>query len=196
MRVRPLEEQFEQSFVSRLRSIQERYSTIQSERIVPRYLVTEANQCLESGLLLAGLQVSCSILEFVVRRLFVRSQTATFQSGRPNTKPVRLSEAEADRDLTFGRMVKQLEADGIVTSADAASLRGIYGGVRIPVQHGALGRYARERTDPFMLSLFDQLELTSATDSHRMEEAIEHHAIGEIEAILDHLEHLGRRRAV
>lgn len=199
MRVRPLDEQFGNEIVLRLRAIQRRVLELQDLGILQRYVAVEIAQCLEAGLLIAGLQVACSALEFAVRLAVVKDRdkqaTGIPDADRAIFSSALLTKAEDDPQLTFGRMLAELVNHYVLTMEEKDHMQNIYRVVRIPVQHGILGRYVRERFDPSARWLLELSSFNPAQDSHAIEEQIEKHAMDEIEELLSQIELLSRKHA-
>jgi hypothetical protein len=197
MKVRPLEAQFNKVTITRIRALQARVSAIQTQCVAPRYLTVEIGRCLEAGLLLAALQVSCSVWEFTVRIALVKARAAHAGSAsgadQARDSSNLLTAAEDHRQLTFSPMVSELASNGVLSNAEAKVMQDLYRDVRIPLHHGIVGRYVRERSDT---TFGDLVGVSPAVDSRGFEEQLEGHAVTEIEKIFDQIELLCRRRAV
>lgn len=197
MKVRPLESQFGELTVERIRIVQHRVVAIQEHRIVPRYVTVEIAQCLEAGLLFAALHLTCSVWEIAVRHAVVGARAAAASPPRERAELRQISEllneAEDDRNLGFARMLKELVAAGTLTQEEADAMQENYRAVRIPLHHGLLSQYVRQRTDTWLLEMMGR---NPGVDNHTVEEQFEANSLNELEKVLAHMELLVERRAV
>jgi hypothetical protein len=195
VKIRPLEAQFGELTVRRLRAIQRSATELGERRIVPRYVGVEITKCLEAGLLLAAVQVSCSAWEYVVRRALVCARAArpSAEPAQPGSQRALFAEAEEDRRLTLIPMVKQLVQHGVLTEDEACVMQDLYLRVRIPLHHGIVGRYIQERAGTTIGELSG---MPDALDGHGFEEQLESNAVNELEGIFEQVAILCGRHAV
>jgi hypothetical protein len=197
VRIRSLEAQFSTDTVAQLRAIQQRVAQLETLRVIPRYVTVEIARCLEAGLLLAAIQVACSAWELVVRLAVVAARSGTVttasQPDRARLASELLTAAEEDQRLTLFPMVNELVRYQVLTNEDAVAMQSLYRSVRIPLHHGIVGRYIRQRSD---VTISEIMGNSPALSGREFEEQLESHAVSELDRIFDQVELLCRRRAV
>ncbi len=186
--MRKLDKQFSRSKLKRIREIERRLQSLKSpvEQFDVRYLSLEAVGSLEAGLLFASLQVMTSLLEFIARHLFIyhRSLDATSRSRATRDDLIYdISKAiEEDRSFGFPKLLEELKAIKIFTTREVRKMLELYKRIRNPIHHAITGRYARSRDK------YGFHEVFKLRGGREFEEAIERHAIPELELVCSAIE--------
>lgn len=189
--IRTLEEQFEPDTVRRLRDLQRRLNLLRFSFHASGYFVVETVRCIEAGLLLAANEVATGLLELLVRELVVQVRLPKAPPASPdNFNPAfkLLVEAEDDRELSFYRMIKELQAASLFTQTEADLVLTTYRSTRNQLHHAIVARFVRERTERDYPDLLDLTSFGQHLDMHSFEEAIELWGTGELGRVVRALE--------
>jgi hypothetical protein len=145
-RIRGFEEQFEPDTANRIRQLIERIENLGLPNEVSRFYASDLSLCLSVGALLGSLHVASSLLELVVREMFIKLCTIGLSSEERKTANLQ-KELEEKKELTFKKLVKKLKIAGIFEPNDADEACDFYDAVRIPVHHGLPFRFIDKNTD-------------------------------------------------
>lgn len=182
IKIRPIDEQFVQSKVVRIRAIQSQLSSLKTRNEVMHYFISEINHCLEAGLLLASLQVSCSFFEYMIRYLIIMNRTAIVKtkSSRSNSElEYSISkEVEDVQKISFAKMLLELENNNLININEKDRFNNLYERVRIPIHHAIVGRYTSNNDD---LGFYN--EIFCIVGGRDFENTVEQYSLCEIEEL-------------
>jgi len=185
--LRPLEEQFGEQTVCRIRVLQTDLATLPLSDGAGGFYIKELIHSLEAGLLLASLHLATTLVELFARDLLVYSVAQ--DPGTDDDQTDRQLLADLERRFeddtkprwTFAKIVDELESRGVVDSADAQGIKKYYKTVRVPIHHGLTRRFLRSQNETGVgSSTFDPLEhlrLSGPIPPHQLEARLEDTAI-------------------
>lgn len=187
--IRPLEKQFEETTVQRIRGL-----IIRTERIretIPggatRYYFAELGTALEAGALLSALHLVATTLELFVRALIVERVSSVETANVPSVTSLTYQERLEENRLRFHPMVDELVSAGLFSVDDAPLAKRYYEEVRPPLVHGLLERFihGRPTENDNIARIFGRGGFTM---SMFLEQAVEENALNHIQAALDLIE--------
>lgn len=187
--LRPLEKQFEETTVQRIRGLIIRTGLIRET--VPggatRYYFAELGTALESGALLSALHLIATTLELFVRALIVERVSSVETANVPSAMSLTYQERLEENRLLFRHMVDKLVSAGLFSVEDAPLAKRYYEEVRTPLVHGLLERFihGRPTENDNIARIFGR---TGFTRSMLLEQAVEENALNHIEVALDLIE--------
>jgi hypothetical protein len=162
--IRPLEEQFEERTVQRVRALQADLMASRYDSGPGGFYIKELSRSLETGLLLASLHLATSFLESFVRDLLMYTLVDGLSSGASRVELAKLEkrlEDSTDPQWSFARIVSELQKSGVVDSSDGEAIKNYYKVVRIPIHHGLIRRFVRShgerKEDIDSVDVFDML---------------------------------------
>lgn len=144
--IRPLDDQFEERTVQRIRVLQADLMASRYDSGPGSLYVKELNCSLEAGLLLASLHLATSLLESFVRDLLMYTLARRLSGDASRVELAKLEkrlEDSTDPQWSFARIVNELQENGVVDSADGEAIKNYYKMVRIPIHHGLIRRFVR-----------------------------------------------------
>jgi hypothetical protein len=182
-KIRPLEQQFEDEKVIKIREIQGQFQSLRFPTGAGSYYTKEVINCLEAGLLLAALQVATALLELFVRDLLVaETYKKEFPRGLKKLGKIERDIEDGRPRFDFNRIISELAEDNIIEEEDKEKIYSVYKNVRIPLHHGLTRRFVRsfwkdeiddEDDDP----LVDTLFLRKSGRDRDLEEVLEDHTL-------------------
>lgn len=199
---RTLEEQLEPDKSRRLRIVQKAYEALRVRGRVSSYYIFEISRAIDSGMLLASIELATTLLEIWLRDLLV-IRKATQQPSKSKYE-LRFRITKMDRELEgvargvgYKRIVKELEKLEVIDSGEKRWLDSLYGELRNPLHHGLSGRMldpvveyddlldsARTTEEMFLASIFCS---SPEGRSEAFEEYLDNAAIQHLEAIVNFL---------
>jgi hypothetical protein len=194
--IRGFEEQFEPETVDTIRYLLERITKLNLPCSVRRFYASELSLCLSAGALLGALHVASSLLEIVVREIFIELCTKELSDKERKTKnPQR--ELEEKREFGFNRLVQKLKEVGIFKPDDAQSACDFYNTVRIPVHHGLPVRFVEKNTTLLkeqeqICRIFGIEHCNISVGFHDFEKAIEKCSLSLIETSVGLIERIAK----
>lgn len=178
--LRPLREQFPPEKASALLQIRARLEGVRFGGGAAAYYAANLRDAITSGVLLAAVSLSASLLEVCVRELVIGYSQSVARKG------LRLQEElEAMRTKGFLELLRALVDCGLFEPDDGESAKRFYKEIRIPIHHGLPARFV-EFHEPDRFVLFGLLPLSIG--SHELEETIEDHAIEYLDTVVGILE--------
>lgn len=201
MTLQSLEQQFDPETVSRIHALQDRLNRLQITYHASRYFVSEAERCLENGLLLAALLVSNAMLELLVRETLAQARMREANPSRDKKRNALayrlLKEAEEDRALFFRRMVNELVKRSVLSSDEAELLRRAYSSTRNQLFHGIIGRFVRDRSpSPQLRDFIESTGLAHFSDTRDFEKIIKSQGVEELKQVFTAVETIVAKGAV
>lgn len=199
---RTLEEQLEPDKSSRLRIIQHAYESLRVRGRVSSYYIFEISRAIDSGMLLASIELATTLLEIwlrdllVIRKAMQHSVTSEHEFSWVTTKLDREYEGRV-RGVGYKEIVNELVKLKVIDSEERQWLDSLYGELRNPLHHGLSGRLldpefkhldflgsAKTKEEMFLASLF-----CSSPDrrSEVFEEYLDNDVMQHLEAIVNFL---------
>ncbi len=166
---------------------------------VSRRFIMEIEGCLRARLFLAALLVSPIVLEMIVRETLIKKRYSSKRTGKriPSVVLDEIDrEAEVDKSLTFSRIAFELYETGVISDSEHKSLRSVYQRVRIPLQHGLVGRYVEANVDAEMLDIWETLGFLRSSRTPEFEENLEATALVDLEEVVRNIEAVVAKGAV
>lgn len=181
--IRKLEEQFEPNQVKRIRTLQGDISKITLIGGAGENYRIEVLYALEAGLLLASLNLVCSLLELFVRDLLIYSECQRNKGRLNSEKDFILRETDIENSKKprwdFKPMIDKLSKENLIQDNDACEIKDFYDQVRIPIQHGLSQRFINIH-DPSIIEIGQFLQ-TRSLRFHDFERLIEDKSLHLIE---------------
>lgn len=195
MIIRPLEQQFQPERIEEIRALQKRFELLQITFHPSKTFVFEIVCALESGLFLSPLLAAAALLELLVRETVIDRLSPAAGRGRPNRAEIS-HQIEESRFLGFDALVSRLSEFEILESEDCDRMKSLYSRIRIPLHHAIIGRYIRDRQEPWLADLFRGTPLENANQGAKFEETIEDFALDDLRSLLDSIGSVVRVGAV
>ena len=195
-KIRPIEQQFENEKIIKIREIQRQSQSLRFQTGAGPYYTKEVIKCLEAGLLLAALQVATALLELFVRDLLIiEIYKKEFPEGLTSSDYRKLGKIEKDIEdghprFYFNKIISELAKDNIIKEQDREKIYSVYKNVRIPLHHGLTRRFVRlfskveiddENDDP----LVDTIFLRKSGRDHDLEEVLEDNTLNYLIIVVD-----------
>jgi len=142
---RKLDEQFEPKDVRRLKIIQLALETCRVSGRVSSYYIFEICRAIESGMLLASIELSTTLLELWIRDLLVIRKLTQTKISDKRELPYHLAKADIvieglKRGKSYKEMVIELQKLGVIEQSECEWLMLIFNKIRNPLHHGLSGR--------------------------------------------------------
>jgi hypothetical protein len=195
MAIRPLEQQFQPERIEEIRALQKRFELLQITFRPSKTFVFEIVRALEAGLFLSPLLAAAALLELLVRETVIDRLSAAAGRGRPNRAEIS-HQIEESRSLGFDALVSRLSEFEILEPEDCDRMKSSYSRIRIPLHHAIVGRYIRDRQEPWLADLYRGTPLEIVNQGKQFEETIEDFALDDLRSLLDSIESVVRLGAV
>jgi len=188
---RPLDEQFEESTVERIREIQARLRQYPIRDSAGHFFSHEIIEVLEIGCLLASVSLASTLIEIFVRDLLINLRANEInidEEFRGHAASIAEIEIEDISKLPFKAIVNQLLEYEEIDEDTCSELSEYYDEIRIPLLHGLTRRYLRgekvNSQSPETDLGLDDLLISITNRFLRIEEKVEEDALNILEELV------------
>ena len=176
-RIRNLDEQFDPPTVLMIRSLQEKISSIGFVGGVGRIYAKELINSLESGLFLASLHLSSSLLEVFVRDLLILGYAKDSNTEKEFNNKLNIVEKYIEDNKkplwSFSKMADELHKYNVINELELKKLKLFYNTTRTPILHGLSKRFMRFHGEKLISEYLDP----KLYRGHSFEEEIENNSL-------------------
>lgn len=181
-------------------ALTERLRDLEIRFHVSRRFVLEIEKCLHHGQILAALSVGLTCIEILLRESLVKHR---FGSRRNSHQPSvhaqfyeQLRNAEEDKHLSVPKMIEELKSNRVLSEHEATGIKNVYERLRIPLHHGIVGRYVRERSCPVLRPVVEAEGFALFSDPGDFESLIENQGLEELGEVIDQISAIVSKGAV